>query len=37
MELVTIGSGDDKVWVNPAQVEWFWNHNGPKLSGAGGR
>lgn len=28
MDLVTIGSGDEKVWINPAQIEWFWNHGG---------
>jgi hypothetical protein len=28
MDLVTIGAGEDKVWINPAHIEWFWNHGG---------
>lgn len=28
MDLVTIGSGENKVWINPKQIEWFWNYGG---------
>jgi hypothetical protein len=31
VDLVTIGTGESKVWINPKQIEWFWNHNGKLL------
>lgn len=28
MDLVVIGSGTSKVWINPKQIAWFWDHGG---------